>query len=54
MTDGLEAGLGYRMRIRTVWGDPASIKQNIADEGKEPALVAVGGRVLGPYDAWCW
>ncbi len=43
----LESILGTRPVIRVVSGDAAAVIQEVAEEGGEPALVAVGRRGLG-------
>ena len=43
----LESVLGTRPEVRVTSGDAAAIIQEAAEEGQEPALVAVGRRGLG-------
>jgi nucleotide-binding universal stress UspA family protein len=43
----LESILGSRPKVKAAVGDPAMLIQEVAEEGEEPTLVAVGRRGLG-------
>ncbi|MDQ3604199.1 MAG: universal stress protein [Actinomycetota bacterium] len=43
----LESILGCRLQVKVAVGDPAALIQEAAEEGEDPALVAVGSRGLG-------
>ena len=49
----LESILGRDPHVKVAAGDAAAVIQKLAEEGKKPALVAVGSRGLGVSNASC-